>query len=146
MKIYDHITSMIAQSGHAIIATDDGHRSFAYTIGLTEQDLPEVIIFGMNQQYAGFYLNEAARIMKEQGAFADGSVNNDLSHLPCGFKEVSAEQAEGYALQALYRYEDCPVPPKFIQMVVPDREGKLPWDEGYDAAHMGKFQPLLWER
>jgi hypothetical protein len=142
-----HIDKAIASVGHAIIGTHDLHNSFAYTIGLTEIGLPELIICGMNQQYGAMFLNQAAAIMKESGAFADGTINGDLAHLPCGFKDVTVKQASGHALQAIYRYEDTDLASKlrFIQFVIPDKIGFMPWQEGYDAAYMNKYQPRLWE-
>jgi hypothetical protein len=145
--ISKHIENAIAKVGHAVIGTHDLHNSFAYTIGLTEIGLPELIICGMNQQYGALFLNQAAEIMKRSGAFADGAIDEDLAHLPSGFKDVTVKQASGHALQAIYRYEGTELESKlrFIQFVIPDKVGVLPWQEGYDAAYMDKYQPRLWE-
>lgn len=143
--VQDRVDQAVAQDHHIVMATNDGARSFAYTIGLTSQGLPEIIVFGMPQQYAAYFLNEIARIMREQGEPADGAANTDLGAVPIAFKTVLPGRAEEFAFQAVYYYDEKPIKPRFKQMVMADRAGKLPWEEGYDLAYMGKFQLHLWE-
>lgn len=147
MSINNHIEKAIASKvGHAVIATNDGRRSFAYTIGLTELGFPEVIVFGLPENYAAMFLNQIAALMKATGEIADGTLNDELAHMPTAFKTVTAHQAREFACQAVYRY-GCDLNDKlrFLQMVVPDRSGKMPWEDGYDSTYMDQFQPRLWE-
>jgi len=135
----------IAQVGHTIIGTTDGKRNFLYTVGLTEVGLPELLVFGMRHDHGAIILNDAARIMREKGAFNDGDMTDDLANLITGFKAFSAEQGRNYVVQAIHYYEGTAKTPRFLQLVIPDREGRMPGQSNYDEAYMGRYQPLLWE-
>ena len=143
--IQDRVDQAVAQGQHIVMASHDDTRSFAYTIGLTSQGLPELIVFGLPQQYAAYFLNEVATTMKEKGAPVDGAVNGELGNLPMAFKIAQPGRAEEFAFQAVYYYDEKPVKPHFMQMVISDKTGKLPWEPDYDLDYMAKPQPHLWE-
>ena len=144
MNPQTHIASLIRQGVHAIMAVHDEKYNFAYTVGLTEHGLPELLIFGVSGQTAHIILNVAAYYMRENGEFKDGQITDELGTMPNSFKSVRPDVATRYACQAGYRYESLRVQPRYLQVVLPDRAGKMPWDAGFDGEHMNKFQPQLW--
>ena len=139
-----HIESLIRRGVHAVMAVHDPKYNFAYTVGLTEHNLPELLIFGVSGQTANIILNVAAHFMRQNGEFKDGQITDELGTMPNSFKTLRPDVATRYACQAGYRYEARQVKPRYLQVVLPDRSGKMPWDAGFDAKHMNKFQPQLW--
>lgn len=141
----DFIVNLVNQGHHAVIAVHGDQYSFAYTIGLTEVNLPELIIFGPSAQAAHMLLNITAHLMRENGEFVDGQTSDDIANLVTGFKTVTNEAVKQYACQALFFYEDKIKQPRFLQVVIPDRAGKLPWKRGFDSQYMDQRQPQLWK-
>lgn len=126
-----------------IFASETGP-SFGYTIGLTEtQKAPELIMFGLPIPLFGHFLNAMAEKMKAGERFKDGDIINDLANMPCVIRDIPLEQAKKYAFQAFFHYEGAEQQPTFQMIVIPDKNGKFPWDEGFDE-EMRKSQPELW--
>jgi hypothetical protein len=61
--------AMIDKHGWMIqyVEAEAGHRAFAYTIGLTALDLPELCVDGLPAAASGQLLNAAARAMVDGG-------------------------------------------------------------------------------
>lgn len=70
----------------------------------------------------------------------------DANEIAYWNQRYDEEAASKYACQAIYRYENRRTPPKFLQVVVSDRDGILPWQRGDHAAFMRSYQPLLWQK
>ncbi|MGC4808741.1 DUF4262 domain-containing protein [Micromonospora sp. DT233] len=119
---------------------DEAHAPFAYTIGLTERGLPELVIAGLDPLTAQTLLNDMAHrvYQRAQPLTADHRVEDLL----LGYDAVIIE---GQATEALHpgaayaRYGKDHV--RLQQVVWPDKQGRFPWDDGYEyPAHV---QPLL---
>lgn len=138
-----HIKTSIEKSGFAVIAVHDDqlHTTFAYSVGFTELNHPEVVIYGMSQQVAHQFMWSIYDAIKKGKHFEPDVIQEELANLPCVFKRVTAENAREHCCQGVYWYE----PVEYLQMVMPDKEGKLPWQKGYDADLM-RCQKELWER
>lgn len=138
----------IARTGLSIqgVFSDGTGPSFGYTIGLTETfDAPELLMFGLPLPAYGMMFNEIAEKMRAGERFKDGHVFDDLANLPCMVKDISLDEAKKYAFQCLYHYEGAEKQPRFQMIVLPDREGRFPWQEGFDGTLMDKMQPALWK-
>lgn len=106
--------------------------SFAYTVGLTEHDHPELTIAGLPMQAAHVLLNDlAARVYYKSQQFSHGQHVDDL--LASGYVAVIVEGPATSTLWpgvAIERYGAERV--RLQQVVWPSKDGQYPWDFGYD--------------
>lgn len=117
---------------------------FAYTIGLTEKSLPELLIAGLGPRQAQSLLNLAAQHVVETGLpFTHGqtvtgvAVGNPLVALNVPVPQRIGDQlnAHGALADTLYpgvaiaRYGRSRL--RLQQLVWPDRNGQFPWSAFY---------------
>ena len=75
--------------------------------------------------------------------FVAGDVCDDiLADYKVCFVEVPLEAYRSYLGTAIWFYLKSPRPFPCLQIVWPDREGRFPWQTGYDA-DLKDLQPLL---
>lgn len=111
---------------------------FSYTAGLSEKQLPELAIYGLDARTAGTLLNAAAqRMIDNAKVFESGE---RIDGLLAGGLPLSAvamiQTTDMNMVRTLYGTVATAV-----QIVWPDTEGKMPWNTGY--ALPKEVQPLL---
>ncbi len=115
------LSAVIKQYGwmvQGVFPTNPVDLGFAYTIGLTEAGLPELIISGIYDEHAKNLLNAAARKHAEQ-EMKHGDTVDGIANVP--FRVIDAPFAEvGIALQRYRRNVDV------LQLVWPDVNGMWP--------------------
>jgi hypothetical protein len=130
----------IARHGWLVISVpDDGARpGFQFTAGLTEQDLPELIVYGLGDDVGGHALNDVAQRMVDGARYADGEVVPDVleGDYRTQLWDVTWLQDPLGAAFRLYGKDRVRV----RQLVVPDLEDRLPWEDEYTDPDL---QPLL---
>lgn len=116
-----------------------GAPGFQFTAGLTEQDLPELIVYGLDPELGMHVLNDVAQRLLSGQTFADGQV---IPHL-LGGGEYRTQLWDATWLQdplgaafALYGEDRVRV----RQLVVPDLQDRLPWEDEYANPEL---HPLL---
>lgn len=139
----DRITAIIEKSGHAVIGVGgDGQPSFSYTIGLSRKFGFEVLVIGLPSNVATAIFNDVAR---QERSPALGVANRQFTTLPVMFQLCDRDLDvlhEEYVCQAdAYADQEVPV----VQMVLSDREGRLPGEPNFDHAYMGRFQRLFFD-
>lgn len=116
---------------------------FGYTVGLCRFDHPELIVTGLPQTETAFPLDEAARLAAAGYRLSAGNWVELYCYPYLAFLlAVEPAQSARYLLGAnrLYRKPGGP-PVAALQLVWPDVEGWLPWEEEY--AMVPEAQPLL---
>ncbi len=115
---------------------------YTYTIGFeTTYDHPEVVIFGLQPVMARGLIEMLAVHIDAGGVIPDGMfvglLDNDLpaAMLPVDMEEHAALFAGATRFHGRDDYRVC-------QFVWPDRNGKMPWDEGYDN-RLRLAQPVI---
>ncbi|ATW58062.1 hypothetical protein CNR34_00129 [Pseudomonas phage nickie] len=137
---------MIQAHGIAVMGVgpdpETGIPSFCYTTGFTSIGFPEVICFGVDPRVLTHVFNiyhaELLAGSKQPGA---GLI--DYFELPIHAIECDFDNAKEFATQAVAYYEiveDDKVTPNFVQWVLADMNGKMPWEPGFNPAFT---QPLL---
>lgn len=115
----------------SVFGADDS-LPFSYTVGLSAQGFPELILVGIGAQTATHLLNTAAARLRD-GSFS-GRADEPLERvanatlIPKDVKDDpawTARMATRYAAQLGHSV-------RLVQLVYPDRAGKFPWDEGCD--------------
>ena len=127
-------TELIDRYGWAVTAVfpteEHPGAPFAYTIGLTVHDHPELIIAGLNPRTSHSLLNELAGRFFDRGQrFAAGQRINDLLD---GYDAIIVEGPptdDLYPGAAITRYGKDRV--RLQQVVWPDEHGRFPWEPDY---------------
>ena len=137
MNLRAAIQKNITEHGHHVMGVGAGPNTpgFTYTIGLTPIYGTELLVFALPMTIACGFLNEIAAL---------GTPNlvepyTDIANFPLHLRECNERAAE-YCVQAEHFYGRRL---KYCQVVLCDREGKMPWEQGYDHAFMDPMQPLL---
>jgi Domain of unknown function (DUF4262) len=132
-RLHEDIAHYIRTDGRMLIAVPDGKPPFSYTIGNQARGLPELLVIGTSR---GTYLNEMSERMITQGRAFDHCEVIDTGPGEHGEKyrikivNASREANEEYTCQAGFYFgtEDY----KVQQIILSDREGRFPGEEGCD--------------
>jgi hypothetical protein len=143
MNMRERITGDIARVGFTTIAVPSPEGVFAYTVGFTELGHPEIFISGLRLENCHGLLWAIFLRVKAGETFVAGQTDTSIGNFPVGFRYIPESAAKDFCCQALFHYEDSDKTPTFLQMVIPDNHGLLPWDEGYGYAFM-RAQRHLW--
>lgn len=140
MSFREQIQATIAEHGHQLIGVggEPGVPGFTYSIGLTSRLGYELIAVGLPYHIAGTLLNEAAA-----NGFELDVPNTDLANLPLLFKICDKDLGDlhqEFVVQADHFYGK---EVKVVQMILSDREGRLPSHPEYDHEYMGPRQRLF---
>jgi len=134
--ILDKIDSAIEEQGWAYVMTSQspGSVPFLYTIGLTEMDLPELVIFGLDQPTARAIAERAMEKLKQLKRsghpIQDGLIGDQvIAGSPVVFREIPWGKAASYVRVAKARYQRKL---EVMQIVLPDANGRFPWEPGCD--------------
>lgn len=128
----------------------DTSAPFYYTIGLTEQDLPEIIIVGgMSPQTAHGIVKSTIDKWQEEGEklgvmddlIVDGN-GNGLNMLAREVKQTPQVEND-YAVQLFNYYQDRPV--RLVQLLWPDEQNRLPTHKDFSMHHYTEILPPLVE-
>ncbi|MBC9006800.1 DUF4262 domain-containing protein [Micromonospora aurantiaca (nom. illeg.)] len=126
-----------------VLPTDDGTVTtapFAYTVGLTAHDYPELITAGLPPEVAHSLLNDLARRVYDTAErFTHGQ---RLSDVIAGYDAIIIDGPPTDELLpglAISRYGRDRI--RLQQMVWPDQQGRFPWDDGYGFDP--RTQPLI---
>ena len=118
----------------------DDAAPFAYTVGLTAHDHPEVLIAGLDAATSQALLNDlASRVYDKAEIFHHGQRVGDL------IADYDAVVVDGHPTAQLHpgaaygRYGRGRV--RLQQVVWPDLHGRFPWDDGY--TYPSQVQPLI---
>ncbi len=121
----------------AVQFVESDKRPFAYTIGLQEKGLPELLVTGIQPQLSVRLLNAIGDQMVDEGM-----VLQPGEHIDCGgrfcLEVVEVEHPDVHLKSAvrLYRRDF-----RALQLVWADDAGRWPWDRGW--GHGRRRQPVF---
>jgi Domain of unknown function (DUF4262) len=141
LRRQDQLIDLYGWAVTAVAPTpDDPGTPFAYTVGLTEHDRPELVIAGLDPAIAQALLGDLAdRVVHHAARFTHGQRITDLI---AGYDAVIVDgpvSDELYPGTAIGRYGADRV--RLQQIVWPDPHARFPWDPGYQ--YPPQAQPLL---
>lgn len=142
--------TMINNNGFVVIWVTD-YPPFCYTVGLTESKyLPELFFHGIEDKEIVYSLVERLIIVMETSSdlIKNGEIPNLCSveidgfekKTSVGFLEVPSQIAVNICGIDRERYEDRF---ELRQVVLPDRNGHLPWHEAFDEGASIQAQQIL---
>jgi len=141
---HDNLDEIIKNVGHAVIGTEidpilpGQFISMAYTVGLADKGLPELVVFSLPMEHAQIILNTAAEMLKAGKLPIDEPVEG-IANMPSVLKRIDPEMTDGYLNIANLRANKNV---DALQLVWPDAQGKFPWDPSFNADLM-LLQPQL---
>ena len=124
------ILPLVHQNGWAVQGVS-GRQSFAYTVGLTDCGLPELVITGMDDEAAATVLNAVARRVLR----ADLEVGARVDLAGLVLEVVRVQRPELHLLTATALYGDDV---RGLQLVWPDDRGRYPWQVGHRPRRGGQ--------
>jgi len=108
--------------------TDDSIIPMTYSVGITESlDKPELIIFGVPQQFAAIFINMYYQMLKEGKTFEpDIEYTEFADGYPSKFKKIGTlayvnHLCKAYEFNVQNNHEI-----KALQMIYPDKDGNWP--------------------
>jgi Domain of unknown function (DUF4262) len=135
-EYFDEVRATIRTHGWVVQGVEDDQRPYAYTIGLHDRGLPELLVTGMPPPRAARLLNSAAQ------AAVDGRVFTPGAHIAVGdgplveIVEVAQPDAHMNFAVALGGPDV-----RALQLVWCDERGRWPWAAGW--GHGRRRQPVL---
>lgn len=117
--------------------TDPG---FTYTVGLLPHVGYELIVYGLPHTVAMPILNDIGQHLRSGEPLDLETPDSRFTNLPVKFVTCGPRAQEVNAVaRRHFDADDVPM----VQVVLSDREGKLPGDAGFDHDYMDPIQPLL---
>lgn len=126
-----------------VIAGEEGCPEYVFTVGLFyTYGHPEIVLMGLPREAMYQLLQGMVQEIGQGKKFADGEVNAGLASFPIAFRSVEISRYPEYLGYGIWFYHSLPAPFPALQFVWPDREGKFPWDAGYDVRFLTLQHPL----
>ena len=133
-KILEVARANIERVGHHVQGVGpcpDVSPTWAYNVGLTELERPEVVIIGVPWPICGHCLNDLVARAKTDGWVTDEVLDRVFSGYPAILKD--ATEHDDYPLAVAHQvYPDREI--RVRQLFWPDPQLRFPWDDGYDQA------------
>ena len=127
-----------------MIEGDEEGPGYLFTVGLYyNYEHPELLIMGLPRDVSYQLLHEAVGQIQKGKKYSAESDDTELASFPLAFRSVDIGQYRPYLGYGIWFYENCPTPFPALQMVWPDKEGKFPWQDGYDERFLA-HQPSLY--
>jgi hypothetical protein len=127
------------------VGEENGLPSFSFSLGhFYKSNHPEIIIIGLPPETANQLLNIAVvKVVGAKDKIEPYRKYKDFTEgLSVAFVPVNLEHYGEYLGYANWFYGSMKKPYPALQMVWPDREGKYPWEKGYDERFL-QIQPIL---
>lgn len=119
-----HVTGVMAERNSP---------AFAYSVGAPSQELPEIIISGLNPKTGCILINDLLRSIKSGAeTLREDEPYTEVANMPCYLRKLTAEQAKDHMTMALMWARDHTKPFVAYQLVYPDVAGLFPWEAGYN--------------
>ncbi|HET6285565.1 MAG TPA: DUF4262 domain-containing protein [Amycolatopsis sp.] len=137
--LIEEVRPLIRKYGWMVQTVERGSTQpgFAYTVGLTDAGLPELVVTGLRERRSGQLLNYFAQQVVRSGPPEAGEVLPAAVGWPA-FEVVPLSSPSAHLLTAVLLYgEDI----RALQLVYEDEHGKWPWDREFRGGTGG--QPVL---
>lgn len=131
LQVLEDTRAVIKEHGWAVIgvfpAAGDSGQPFSYTVGLTEQFLPELVVYGLDAASAGALLNAVAASMVEHGELKPGDRVDGVLDGGRRLTVIDLDRADGDDLAMVHNIYGTVLSAR--QVVWPDTDGKFPWEK-----------------
>lgn len=133
------VSERISEYGYTMQGVIDSP-PWAYTVGLTMLDLPELYVVGLDLDMAQYVLAECVALLRA-GSLKVGVPIQDVLDGDYHLMAIEMTDLSGLTLARLFAGQ---APMRALQICWPDKQGHWPWESGYTIPP--DFQPLRGER
>jgi Domain of unknown function (DUF4262) len=123
--------------GWAVQFVEHDKRPFAYTVGLHNRGLPELLITGLNAQISTRVLNSIAHTIVDDAMRLAPAMHIDYEDRFL----IEVVEVEHPDVHLRFAVEICGSDVRALQLVWADDRGRWPWDAGW--GHGRRSQPVL---
>lgn len=130
---------------HVHIQAEGNEPAYAFSLGFyANYKHPEIVVLGLPPKVAQQLLNiNAIAIVGAKKPYEPYKAYENIAEgMRIAFIPVARKYYAQYFGYAGWFYESVNTNFPVLQMVWPDKQGHLPWEDGYDKAYQ-KLQPLL---
>ena len=140
------VAATVGEHGWAISGRhgDETAPPWAYSVGmwLTCQ-APELIVCGLPVENGAAIINAMGARIADGADLDPDDVLDDVCPAPLALRPVDMSWRATDGLLTISNAFYGMVRPPYLQVVWPDRDGRFPWDQGFQPA-FDRMQPLLW--
>ncbi len=137
--LQQHVEPLIRRHGWMIQGVGGGEEelSYAYTIGLSQDGHPEILVFGLAQEVFHPMLNElAGRVVQGGQGLPLRHRIDDVATYPIQLIPIARPyRTHQYAFFNVARRFYRTVIVNAVQLVWPDAMGRFPWEDGFDTRY-----------
>lgn len=133
----DELRRTVWEHGWAVQFVEHDKRPFAYTVGLHDRGLPELLITGLNPQISARVLNSIAHQMVDDGEVLEPAMHIDYQDRFL----IEVVEVEHPDVHLKFAVRICGPDVRALQLVWADDRERLPWDPGW--GHGRHRQPVL---
>jgi Domain of unknown function (DUF4262) len=123
--------------GWAVQFVEHDKRPFAYTVGLHDRGLPELLITGLNAQIATRVPNSIAHMIVDDGTLLAPAMHIDYQDRFL----IEVVEVEHPDVHLKFAVKICGPDVRALQLVWADDRGRWPWEAGW--GHGRRRQPVL---
>ena len=116
------------------IEEDNDGPAFSFSVGLFHSfGSSEILVMGLKRDVAHRIINNAALHISRGKNFKEFERTGELAEgYDCTFVPIAIENYEEYLGYAIWFYRSLKQPFPALQLIWPDKQGRFPWDSGYD--------------
>jgi hypothetical protein len=133
----DELRETISGHGWAVQFVEHDKRPFAYTIGLHDRGLPELLISGLPPDIATRVLNSIAHMIVDDGTVLAPAMHIDYQDRFL----IEVVEVEHPDVHLKFAVKLCGSDVRALQLVWADTRGRFPWEPGWGQGR--RRQPVL---
>jgi hypothetical protein len=140
------VAATVGEHGWAISGRhgDDVAPPWAYSVGMwLSCQVPELVLCGLPVENGAAIINAIGARLADGADYCAGDLLDDVCPAPLALREVDASWRATNGLLAISNAFYGMVRPPYLQVVWSDKNGRFPWEPGFQAA-FDRMQPLLW--
>jgi Domain of unknown function (DUF4262) len=117
---------------------------WAYSVGMwVSCQTPELVLCGLPVENGAAIINAIGARLADGTDYSPGDVLDDICPAPLAFRAVDSSWRATDGLLGISNTFYGMVRPPYLQVVWSDRNGRFPWDQGFQP-ELDRLQPLLW--
>jgi hypothetical protein len=136
----DSLRDTIKDHGWAVQFVESERRPFAYTVGLHDMGLPELLMTGLQSRTSARLLNSIAHQIVDDGTILQPAMHIDYQ----GEFLLEVVEVEHPDVHLKFAVALCGAQIRAFQLVWTDDRRRWPWDRGW--SHGRRRQPVLGTR
>jgi hypothetical protein len=140
------VASTVGEHGWAISGRhgDKVAPPWAYSVGMwLSCQAPELVLCGLPVENGAAIINAIGARIADGADYAAGDVLDDVCPAPLALRQVDVSWRTTNGLLAISNAFYGMVRPPYLQVVWSDKNGRFPWEPGFQVA-FDRMQPLLW--